>query len=156
MKIELTRDLRFGRDQSAEEYMRIVFAHISHEVLIKGVSSKKFDDNYENITVTYDKQPGCSDVDIESEIKEAISLRGNLTLKYLDVPARAIEIPGLRLLKETEDGKEYHVTDFFAKYLANNRDICAKLKSQRVVDVKFELEEVTEDAYRLTGMVSTT
>lgn len=158
MRIVLKRTLTHD-SQSAEDFMRIVFAHITHHIVIRNVSTQAdSSQNCELIQIDYDTQPDTANVNFRAEIEKAVSLQGSLGLVSLEIPPRCIQVPGLRAIGTNDNGSTiYKVESVFAKYLVNYPDRRQQISAQRVIEVKFEFEQIGNSSnYRHTGRVATT
>jgi hypothetical protein len=158
MKIVLQRGTGnsvFGMEhnQDATDYMRVVFAHISHKIWLKNVTTHPNG----QIIVDYERQGGANNEDFGALIADAVSLRGDLSLISLEVPKEVCKVPGLRLIQQNEDGTRYLALPLFLQKLASDEQYRREIAAKKVVEVSYEC--VKGDApgtLVFTGIVATT
>ena len=135
---------------------RVALAHITHQLWIKNVSITESNSDIDIVAVDWEKQGGTTDVDFNHIISKALSLRGYITLIHSSHIPKTHDIPGLRMIEQSEAGVKYRALEVFVKYLANNPEARANCANQRVVEIRFNFEEINPTSFVYTGGISTT
>ena len=126
----------------AIDYVKVVFAHISPYILIKSVSKQKDSSGY-TITVDFEKNSGCDErTDLEALIREAVSLRGGLSLAQIDTIPQRVWLTGLQEVEKKPGSTRYYVRPIFAEYLAENVAYCNEHIGKNVTGISFAFDDM--------------
>lgn len=153
MKIVLFRKKNQG-SQSAQEYMKTVFSHISHELWIKKVESGTLDTNPNIEVIIVKGRPQGSVLENEElaeKVAKAVSLRGDLQLKQITIKP-TMQVPAI---KQT-NSSTYEINAYFADFVARKPEYCESLRTSNVAEVKIEYKRVSPTQIKNTGKIATT
>lgn len=131
------------RSDDTVPYVRSVFAHITDKIWIKNISV-----NQGKINIEYERQPGTSNIDFNKLVRDAVSLRGDLTLVSLTTPKEIIEVKAFKAIEQEEDSTTFRVNHIFINALAKEEAFRERMLKNNIVDICYEYEQIESDSER--------
>jgi len=154
MKLVLSINKRTGSEPINDA--KVAFAHIADKVWLKDFKILTSRQDTDIVSIEWEKQPGSTAANHIELIKDAVSLRGYISLLEVDKPLKSIDVPGLKYIGTTDEGELYKVLFDFASYLAREKEARLKCADQKTIEMKFNFEETVDGSYIYTGGVSIT
>lgn len=157
---DLTRSIR---REEAVQYVRTVFAHLTHMIRIDQIEysppARGFmygSSMQEQIVVHYDVQPLSASENIGQAIRDAVALRGDLVLESLEVPRPRMQVAAIQEVEaEVLGSHKYSVHPLYAQFLARAPEQCQKIRGTDVVEVKLTFVQDDPEQWRYTGNIAT-